>query len=435
MYGICGIYNKGNAPVTKERIIRMMDIMIDQGFYDADVYIGPNIGLGQRRLCINDLSKAAQKPICNEDGKIWSVVNGDIYNFVELKEKLVKTGHVFKSRTDCEVIVHGYEEWGEDVFEKIDGKFAIVIWDSVKEILILARDRVGQELLFYAESNGTVIFASDIKSIMEGIGKMPEIDYKAIDAFLSHLCILHPFSIFKEIKKVTPAHYIVFSKNDTRIKKYWHLNFRKKLYMRENEYLDKIEDLLKASITKCLPNNIQAGVFLSGGIDSSLIVALMSELSGDKVKTFSIGFDYKPYNELEYAKKIAERYNTDHHTLMLGVNDLNIIPKLIWNYGEPFADSSAIPSYYISKVACEYIKVALVGDGADESFAGYPRTMRFYNAYMYKKTVPRFLSDFCISPFFKVVGAKLDGFYLTNRVRIYEKYLNVTIRIPYINIK
>lgn len=430
---ICGIYNKGKTSVSKERIICMRDIMFGGGADDAGVYIANQVGLAHCRLSIIDLSKAAREPMCNEDKKIWIVVNGEIYNFLELRERLIKSGHVFKSNSDSEVVIHGYEEWCESVFEKISGKFAIAIWDSKEETLILARDRVGQEPLFYSESNGKVIFASDIKSILEGMDRNPEIRYPALDAFLCHACIPHPLTIYKGIKKVSPAHYIIFSKNGTKSKKYWHLSFHQKIYMKEGEYLEKVEELLQNSIKNRLPNNGEVGVFLSGGIDSSLIVALASSLIKDKIKTFSIGFDYAPYNELDYAKKVADRYNTDHHTFMLNADNFNIIPQLVWNYSEPFADSSAIPSYYVSKIAREYVEVVLVGDGGDESFAGYDRTKVVYNALRYRKRIPQFMSDFFISPFFKIVGATLDKFYLTNRIRFYENYLNDTIKARYKN--
>lgn len=433
MHGICGIYNKGNAPVLSEDIIRMRDITIGSSPDITGIRIGEHIGLGQRCLSIIGLPEATRQPMCNENGKIWIVIDGQIYDFKELREKLIKSGHIFKTETDSEVIVHGYEEWGEGVFEKINGAFAAAIWDSEKEALILARDRIGQEPLFYYESNGRVIFAFDIKSVLEGMGRKPEIDYQALDAFLCHLCVPHPMSIFKGIKKVSPAHYVIFSRNGTEIKKYWHLSFHQKIYMKEGEYLDNVEELLQNSIKNRLPNNGEVGVFLSGGIDSSLIVALASCLIKDKIKTFSIGFNYGLYNELDYAKKIADRYHTDHHTFILNVDSLNILPQLVWDYGEPFADSSAIPSYYVSKIAREYVKVALVGDGGDESFAGYNRIKRVYNALRYRKTVPQFMSKFFISPFFNIVGSSLDKFYLTNRIRLYENYLDVPIGVRYKN--
>jgi asparagine synthase (glutamine-hydrolysing) len=434
MCGICGIYDKDQIKISEVRIIKMRDMMYSRGPDDAGVYVNKHIGLGHRRLSIIDLSEKGRQPMSNEDNTILLVLNGEVYNFMELREKLIRVGHAFKSKTDSEVIVHGYEEWGECVFEKINGMFAIAIWDSRKQILILARDRVGKKPLFYAESGGKVIFASDIKSVMEGMDKVPEIDCKAVDAFLVHLCVSHPLTIFKEIKKVLPAHYIIFSENDTKIKRYWHLNFRSKMSMKEDEYLEKILELLKISVRDRLVSNVPSGAFLSGGVDSSLIVALMSELSSRRVNTFSVGFEYQPYNEARFAKNVADKYNTNHQQLFIKPADLNILPKLVWSYGEPFADSSAIPSYYVSKTAREHVKVVFLGDGGDDSFAGYDRTEIIYRACLYRKIVPRFLSNFVILPFFKITGGRIDRFYIANRVKFYEKYLSDTIRVRYKNL-
>ena len=431
MCGICGIYNKGSTEISEGKIIKMRDIMYSRGPDDAGVYFGEHIGLGHRRLSIIDLTATGHQPMTNEDKTIWMVFNGEIYNFKDLRKKLEELGHVFKSRTDCEVVIHGYEEWGENVFKKVNGMFGVAIWDANKNTLILARDRVGKKPLFYSEHNGSVIFASDIKSVLEGLVTKPEIDYKAMDAYLTYLNVPHPQSIYKKIKKLSPAHYIVFSKNSTKIERYWFLSFQNKVYMKEDEYIHKVDELLKSSIKDRLASDVPLGAFLSGGIDSSLVVALMSKLSNNNVRTFSLGFDNQSYNELPYAKKVADRYDTDHHEFILKPDYLDIIPQLIWNYGEPFADSSALPSYYVSKIAREHVTVALVGDGGDESFAGYPRTKEVYTASLYRKIIPRFLSNLAISPFLKIAGYALDNFYLINRINFYENYTKETTRSRY----
>jgi len=431
MCGICGIYNKGSTEISENRIIRMRDIMYSRGPDDAGIYVKEHIGLGHRRLSIIDLTKAGHQPIANEDKTVWMVFNGEIYNFKELRKKLETLGHVFKSKTDCEVVIHGYEEWGENVFKNLNGMFGVAIWDEKKNTLILARDRVGKKPLFYSECNGSVIFASDIKSVIEGLVTKPEIDYKAMDAYLTYLYVPHPQSIYKNIKKLSPAHYIVFRKDSTKIERYWFLSFQKKIYMKENEYIHKVAELLISSIKDRLASDVPLGAFLSGGIDSGLVVALMSKLSSNRVKTFSVGFENQSYNELPYAKKVADIYDTDHHEFILKPDYLDIIPQLIWNYGEPFADSSALPSYYVSKIAREHVTVSLVGDGGDESFAGYPRIKEVNTASLYRKLIPRLLSNIVISPFLKIAGNALDNFYLINRMNFYENYTKETTRGRY----
>ncbi len=435
MCGICGIYNKGNAPVLHEDILKMREIMIDRGPDDAGIYIGNHIGLGHRRLSIIDLSEAARQPMCNEDEQVWVVFNGEIYNFVELREKLVKAGHFFRSKSDSEVIIHGYEEWGEQIFEKMNGMFAIAIWDARKERLILSRDRIGKKPLFYTEAQGSVVFASDIKSIINSncVYNL-EIDEEAIDCYLAHICIPQAHTIFKGIKKVQPAHYMIFDKTKTVSERYWYLSFKSKIFIDEDEYIEEAETLLRTAIKDRLMSDVPLGVFLSGGVDSSLVVALMSHLSNEKVKTFSVGFDYQPFNELPYAKKVSDTYNTDHREIIISDKYVNILPKLVWNYGEPFADSSAIPSYFISKAAREFVKVSLVGDGGDEAFAGYDRTQIAYRALTYRKVVPQFISKTFLSPFFNIFGNYTDKIYPLNRIRFYENYTAESTRLRYKNL-
>ena len=433
MCGICGIYNKGSIPVLKEDIVRMRDVMFNRGPDDAGIYIGSHIGLGHRRLSVIDLSEAGRQPICNETGSIWIVVNGEVYNFIALRESLIERGHIFKSKTDSEVIVHGYEEWGDRVFEQLNGMYALAIWDSEKERLILARDRIGKKPFFYTQASGSVIFASDIKSIIICANNL-EIDDAAIDCYLTHLCVPQAHAIFKGVKKVPPAHYMVFGKNKTSSNRYWFLSFKDKININEEQCLDKIGGLLKAAVKDRLISDVPLGAFLSGGVDSSLIVALMSQLSGQKIKTFSAGFDYEPYNELPHAKRVAQKYGTEHREFILKADYLDILPRLVWEYGEPFADSSAIPSYYISKIAREQVKVALVGDGGDESFAGYDRTQQIFRALMYKKIIPRFISKKVISPLLKAMGNSADKSYLLNRIKFYEDQVNCGSRSKYKNL-
>ncbi len=433
MCGICGIYQKSRAPISEKLIIEMRDIMRSRGPDDAGIYIDQYCGLGHRRLSIIDLSQAGHQPMGNENGTVQMAFNGEIYNFSQLRTRLESLGHVFKSSTDCETVIHGYEEWGESVFEKLNGMFALSIWDAKKGQLILAKDRVGKKPLFYHQSGSKVVFASDIKAVIKGIEIKPEVDPEAVDAYLVHLCVPHTKTIFKGVRKVPPAHYIVFNKNAVRSQKYWELSFCEKLHIREGEYVERIFELVNLAVKDRMASDVPMGAFLSGGVDSSLITALMSELSRDRIKTFSIGFDYQPYSELEYAKKVSDRYGTEHHVFNLETDYLDIIPQLVWSYGEPFADSSAIPSYYISKVAREHVKVALVGDGGDESFGGYNRIKRAFTAHQYRKRVPRFAYSFIIPSLLRGIDSVFGETYITNRIKLYENYTKNPLRTHYKN--
>jgi asparagine synthase (glutamine-hydrolysing) len=394
MCGICGIYNKSSAEIYPENIVKMRDVMLKRGPDDSGLYIAPHIGLGHRRLSIIDLSAAGHQPLSNEDNTIWMVYNGEIYNFLELRDRLIEKGHIFRSRTDTEVLVHGYEEWGiEDLLKEINGMFAFAIWDSQKEELILARDRLGIKPLFYMESNGKVYFSSDIKSIYFGHDKDLTIDFNAVDHFLYSYCIPQEHSIFKEVKKVLPAQYIKFNKDRTRDYIYWHLSFATKVEMNEDEYIQELKDRLLQAVKIRMISDVPLGAFLSGGVDSSLVTAFMAMISDSPVKTFSIGFKNGSYNELKYARMVAEKYSTEHHEFIVDPDALNILPEIIWSYGEPFADSSQIPTYYVAKMTKQHVKVALTGDGGDESFGGYSSSTAHYFGGRYRKYLPSILGN------------------------------------------
>ena len=394
MCGICGIYNKGSEEIIPETIITMRDVMTNRGPDDAGLYIGPHIGLGHRRLSIIDLSVAGNQPLSNEDGAIWLVVNGEIYNFPELRDRLLAQGHVFRSQTDAEVLIHGYEEWGlEDLLQKINGMFAFAIWDSKKEELILVRDRLGVKPLFYLESNGKVYFSSDIKSIWLGSENELVLNYEAFDHFLYSYSIPQQYSIFQEVRKVLPAHYVRFNKNKTFMNKYWDLSFATKEEMEEEEYVEEVQDRLVQAVKRRLISDVPLGAFLSGGVDSSLVVAMMANLSDYPVKTFSIGFQEESHNELKYARKVAEHYATEHHEFIIEPDAIAILPQVIWSHGEPFADSSQIPAYYVANMTKKHVKVALTGDGGDESFGGYNHIAAHYFGSLYRKYLPSVVGD------------------------------------------
>lgn len=374
MCGICGKININNREVVDARFIhKMTEVLKHRGPDDEGIYINGNVGIGHRRLSIIDLSKDARQPMSNEDKSIWIVCNGEIYNFQELRKVLEKKGHIFCSRSDTEVIIHLYEELGTDCVEKLRGMFAFCIWDEKRKRLFLARDRIGQKPLNYAIKNGNIIFASEIKSILQDPEISREVDINALDSYLTYQYVPAPETMFSGINKLPPAHSLVWENGKIKIERYWNLNFQNKINMAEDEFCQRILDLLTEATKIRLVSDVPLGVFLSGGIDSSAIVGLMSKLSSHPVKTFSIGFEEETFNELKYARKVAKIFATDHHEYIVKPEALNILPKIIWHFNEPFADSSCIPTYYLSKMTRQEVTVALNGDGGDETFAGYER--------------------------------------------------------------
>lgn len=360
----------------------MREVLLHRGPDDAGLLVEANIGLGHRRLSIIDLSKAGRQPMCNEDGTIWIVYNGEVYNFRELKKELEKRGHRFRSLTDTEVIIHLYEEEGIHCLHKMRGMFAFAIWDKKKERLFLARDRLGQKPLFYYLDQEKLLFASEIKAILQGKVNR-ELDYEAIHHYLTFRYIPYPYTIFKYIKKLPPAHFLTFEGNSAHLQRYWELRFidhsshhdlteisMKRRYD-EDGICEEILSRLKEAVKIRLISDVPLGALLSGGMDSSAIVALMSEMTAIPVKTFSVGFEEKEYNEIDYARTVAKIFETDHHEMMVRPEATTILPKIVRHYDEPFADPSAIPTFYISRFAGDFVKVVLNGDGGDENFAGY----------------------------------------------------------------
>jgi asparagine synthase (glutamine-hydrolysing) len=373
MCAIAGIYNfKSLEPVSPRLIKAMTDTMVHRGPDDEGFYVSGALGLGHRRLSIIDL-KGGHQPIANEDETVWVVFNGEIYNFGDLHDQLVKKGHSFKTRCDTEVIVHLYEEEGEKCFEKLRGMFAIAIWDRRKQKLILGRDRVGKKPLFYFYDGSRIAFASEMKGLLALPNIPREIDLEAMADYFSFLYIPAPKSIFKHIRKVLPGHYIVVSDTGIREAEYWDINFSETLVRTEKEWCEALLEAYREAVQLRLISDVPLGAFLSGGVDSSSVVALMSDIVGGSVTTCSIGFQEEEFNELDYAREIATRFGTDHYEKIVRPDALGIMEKLAWHYDEPFADSSAIPTYYVSQVARQNVTVALAGDGGDENFAGYRR--------------------------------------------------------------
>jgi asparagine synthase (glutamine-hydrolysing) len=350
----------------------MTDALIHRGPDDEGFYISGEVGLGHRRLSIIDLA-AGHQPMTNEDSTVWVVFNGEIYNFIELQRYLESKGHQFKTRSDTEVIVHLYEEVGEECFAKLRGMFAIAIWDGRQKKLILARDRVGKKPLYYHYDGSRVAFGSEIKAVLKIPAISRDIDLEALSDYFSFLYVPAPKSIFKSIRKVLPGHYIVISSAGLRDAEYWDLSFAAVDDFSEEQWCEKLLNALHEAVRIRLMSEVPLGAFLSGGVDSSSVVAMMRDTMDRSVITSSIGFAEKEFNELPFAREIAGLFGTTHYEEVVRPDAVSVVDKLTWHYDEPFADSSAVPTYYVSKVAREHVTVALSGDGGDENFAGYRR--------------------------------------------------------------
>ncbi|OGR45160.1 MAG: asparagine synthase (glutamine-hydrolyzing) [Elusimicrobia bacterium GWA2_61_42] len=375
MCGICGIYNYGSGlPVTREALKAMNDLIVHRGPDDEGYYAAENAGLAMRRLSIIDVSTGHQ-PISNEDGTLWIVFNGEIYNFQELREGLLARGHKFKTKSDTEVILHLYEEKGADFPRELRGMFAVAIWDKNRKRLVLARDRMGKKPLYYAVTPSFFAFASELRSLLTVPGMPRDIDLKAVDSYLTLQYIPSPMSVFKSARKLEPASTLVFENGHLTTEKYWDLPLgaRKLTGTPVEELKERLRAELAEAVKIRLISEVPLGAFLSGGIDSSVVVALMAKASPEPVKTFSIGFKEAEFSELGYAKQVARMYGTQHTEFVVEANMASVLEKLAWHYGEPFADSSALPSYFVAKETRKAVTVALNGDGGDENFGGYIR--------------------------------------------------------------
>jgi asparagine synthase (glutamine-hydrolysing) len=374
MCGICGIFEFDQSrPVARADVHAMNQTLRHRGPDDDGVYVAPGIGLGHRRLSIIDVAGGHQ-PISNEDGSIWVLLNGEIYNYPELRQELLGRGHRLATRSDTEAIVHLYEDYGEGCFTHLRGMFAIALWDSRKRKLILARDRAGEKPLFYYRDANRLLFGSELKAILAGPDVSVHTDNEALFDYFSFGYVPAPKSIYREVRKVQPGHYVVISDSSLRDECYWDLSFHPREDRSEAEWCEILRHQLCESTRIQLMSDVPLGAFLSGGVDSSTVVAMMRHIQKKgSVTTCSIAFEEEEYNEAPFARKIADQFATDHHEKTVHPQATEVIDKLAWHYDEPFADSSAIPTYYVSAVAREKVTVALGGDGGDENFAGYRR--------------------------------------------------------------
>jgi len=373
MCGISGIFEFDQArTISRETVHRMNESLRHRGPDDEGIFVDLGIGLGHRRLSIIDVAGGHQ-PISNEDGTIRVMFNGEIYNYPDLYQDLIARGHVFTTRSDTETIVHLYEEYGEECFAKLRGMFAIAIWDSGKRRLLLARDRVGKKPLYYYADRNRFIFGSELKAILAADSIPRAIDPLAVCDYFSLSYIPAPTTIYKNVRKLQPAHYLVVNAAGMREVPYWRLSFANVQDHTEAEWCELIREQLCEATRIRLMSEVPLGAFLSGGVDSSSVVATMSRLMDRPVTTCSIGFSAQEYDESEFAREVASQFKSDHHEDVVEVEALDVIDKLAWHYDEPFADSSAVPTYYVSKIARRQVTVALGGDGGDENFAGYRR--------------------------------------------------------------
>lgn len=396
MCGICGVVNRrSEEPVSAGVLQRMCDVIRHRGPDDEGRHVVGNIGLGMRRLSIIDLVSGAQ-PIYNEDRSVVIVFNGEIYNHNSLRKVLEQKGHRFITKSDTEAILHAYEEYGPDCVQKLNGMFAFAIWDENKKRLFLARDRIGIKPLYYYFDRNRLVFGSELKSILQHPDVPRKVDAKALDNFLTFEYIPSPLSIFQDIRKLPAGHWLIYQEGQVKVKKYWSLTYKASA-KNEEELCEELNELLYDAVKIRLMSDVPLGAFLSGGLDSSSIVAMMSRAMTEPVKSFSIGFDDTTYNELPYARTVAAHFGTDHYEEIIQPNAVDLTEKIIRQLDEPFGDFSVFPTYLVSQMARKHVTVALSGDGGDELLAGYDTYIADRVARRYAK-LPGFLRTGLLEP-------------------------------------
>ncbi len=384
MCGICGVLGEGDKKTLK----RMMDAISHRGPDSSGIYIDKNIFLGHRRLSIIDL-KTGNQPMHNEDETVWLIFNGEIYNYIELRKKLEKQGHRFQTKSDSETIIHLYEEYGNSFVKKLRGMFAFALIDKKRKKLLLVRDRVGIKPLYYTWQNNNLVFASEIKSIFQYPGIEAEIRKASMNEFLMFGYVSGHNTLFRGIKKLPQGSILVLENGRKTIKRYWELG-SEIIKERESYFIENLKKKLRESIKLHMISDVPVGLLLSGGIDSSYILSIMKGFTDKPVKTFSVGFDVKGYDELEYARFVSDYFETDHNEIIIGPEH-DILPKIAWHIEEPPTDPALLPVYKVSElVRKKRIKVVLTGDGADEQFAGYNIHKIMYANRLYYKYTPGF---------------------------------------------
>ncbi|MEO2198111.1 MAG: asparagine synthase (glutamine-hydrolyzing) [bacterium] len=374
MCGIAGKLVDGLGARVEPGLVHRMTAALEHRGPDAQgVWTDGGIGLGSRRLAVIDLSDRAAQPMANEDGAIRVVFNGEIYNFRELRAELETRGHRFRSDSDTETIVHLYEDEGADCVRRLDGMFAFALWDARTRSLLLARDRLGQKPLFYWHDGHSLVFGSEPKALLQDDTVPAEPDPEAIHHYLTYGYVPSPWSAFRHMRKLPPAHYLVARSGRIEIARYWSLSYEPKREEPEDALVEELDQLLGRAVERRLVADVPLGVMLSGGLDSSAVVALMRRATNGRIRTFSIGFDQPAYDERRFARSVATAFDTEHHELAVRPDATALLPKLVYHYNEPFADSSALPTWCLSEMARQRVTVALSGDGGDEAFLGYDR--------------------------------------------------------------
>lgn len=371
MCGICGVVGPA---ASHELVDRMCGRIVHRGPDDQGIWIHPGVALGMRRLSIIDVA-GGQQPMSNEDGTVWIVFNGEIYNYLDVRKDLEGRGHRFSTRSDTEVMVHGWEEWGDASVEHLRGMFGYALWDMRAETLLLARDRLGKKPLYYTVVDGSLFFGSEIKSLLAHPGVPREVNPAALDAYLTYRYVPGTATMFRGINKLRPGQILLWKNGTITLRQYWEPRYdAHQPAASEAEYLERTTELLRESVRIRLMSEVPLGAFLSGGLDSSIIVGLMAGLMDQPVKTFSVGFgEGGDIDEVAHARRVAEHFGTDHHEITVRADAAELLPRLVWHLDEPIADAAAIPTFLISQVARQKVTVVLTGEGGDELFAGYQR--------------------------------------------------------------
>ena len=413
MCGICGTsFRSQDKNVSESLLTKMCETIVHRGPDDIGVFTDQNFGMGMRRLSIIDLNTGHQ-PQFNEDGSLAIVFNGEIYNYRELRQKLIANGHKFQTDSDNESIIHAYEESGFECLQKLNGMFGFSIYDCKEKQLFLARDRVGIKPLYYYMDDEVFAFGSEIKPILQIGGIDRTIDVEALNLFLTFEYIPSPYSIFKKIRKIPPGHFLVYRDHSVKIHKYWDVEFNQDAKYLED---DELRDLIRDAVKLRLVSDVPLGAFLSGGIDSSTIVGLMAESMDRPVKTFSIGFEDQSYNELNYARTIAKKFETEHTEFIIQPDAVDLVEKLVYHLDEPLGDFSIFPTYLVSKMARDYVTVVLSGDGGDELFAGYDTYIADKIAGRFQ-ILPKYLRNGVIKPIINLFPPQEQKKGMINKMR------------------
>ena len=435
MCGIAGVlaldHGRKPDPTGLRRMARVMAHRgpDEEGFFES----GP-VGLAHRRLSIIDLS-SGQQPMSSADGRVHVVFNGEIYNYPELRDELEQQGLTFRTRSDTEVLLALYVRYGLDAFSKLNGMFSCGFWDERFDRLVLVRDRLGKKPLFYHRDAHRVLFASELKSLLQYGDLQPQVHPGALHEYLTHSFIVGNDAILAGVKRLPPGHWLVVERGQTRCRPYWEFKFEPAA-TNEEEVLERVEDLLRRAVKRRLMSEVPLGAFLSGGLDSSAVVALMAQCSDRPVRTFTIGFEESEYSEIEDARVVAKHLGTDHHELIVKPSGLDVLPKLVWHLDEPFGDSSAVPTFYVCQAARQHVTVAISGDGGDEVFAGYRRYLEL-DQHVNMSSVPAWLRAGLIRPLTSLLPFTAPGWnYLAALGRYADGSLPIELGIyPYIQDK